>query len=495
MKDLIHLAGMDNVAVALRDIVAGQEVWGEDASVTATTDVPRGHKIALVALPAGADVVKYGASIGHLTADVAAGAWVHTHNLATNLRDEVDYVWQADLAPVTYPKDGRTFAGFRRASGGVGIRNDLYVVPMVGCVNGSADIAVSRLRARHPEGLPFDNVIVCKHPYGCSQLGGDHEATRRILAGVVRHPNAGGVLVFGLGCENNTMDAFRELLGPVDETRVKFLVAQKVDDEIEAAVGLMEQLCEAARGDHREDVPLSELRIGLKCGGSDGFSGVTANPLLGMLSDYLISQGGAAVLSEVPEMFGAETRLMARAANREVFDATVGLINGFKRYFLDAGEPVYENPSPGNRDGGITTLEEKSLGCTQKSGTSAVVDVLPYGGSIRRPGLSLLDGPGNDLVSSSNLAAAGCQMVLFTTGRGTPFGVFVPTIKVSTTSELAAAKPHWIDFDAGQLFVRDRQAVLDDLVDKVVAVASGERTHNEDGGFQELAIFKTGVTL
>jgi len=495
MKDLLHLTKTDNVAVALHDIKAGETASGDGLSLTAGTDVPRGHKLALTRLPAGSPVIKYGAPIGHLTQDVEAGAWVHSHNLATNLAAELDYVYAQDLAPVAHPPDPRTFAGYRRPDGRVGVRNDLYVVPMVGCVNGSAQIAVRTLRQRHPEGLPFDNVIVCEHPYGCSQLGGDHETTRRILADIVAHPNAGGVLVFGLGCENNTMDAFRQLLGPVDEDRVKFLVAQQVADETDAAVALMEQLAEAARPDHREEVPLSELTIGLKCGGSDGFSGVTANPLLGMLSDFLISQGGAAVLTEVPEMFGAETRLMARARDEKTFAAIVGLINGFKRYYLDAGEPVYENPSPGNRAGGITTLEEKSLGCTMKSGTSAVVDVVPYGGRIRQPGLSLLEGPGNDLVSATNLAASGCQMVLFTTGRGTPFGVFVPTLKVSTTSELAAAKPHWIDFDAGRLFTEDAPAVLASLIDRVIAAAGGERTHNETQGFQEIAIFKNGVTL
>jgi len=495
MIDLIRLTPADNVAVAVHALAAGDLATGDGVSITATTDIPRGHKIALGPLEAGQEVIKYGASIGHTTEAIGAGAWVHCHNVATNLDAELTYTYRPNLAPVVHPLVERTFPGYRRANGDVGVRNDLYIVPMVGCVNGIAEIAVKRLRDAHPEGLPFDEVIILKHPYGCSQLGGDHETTRRILADAVRHPNAGGVLVFGLGCENNTMTSFQELLGPVDTDRVKFLVAQKVGDEIAASVELMEQLCRAAADDHREPVPLSALRIGLKCGGSDGFSGITANPLLGMFSDFLISQGGTTVMTEVPEMFGAETRLMNRAADEGIFESIVAMINGFKAYYLASGQPVYENPSPGNHDGGITTLEEKSLGCTQKSGTSAVVDVLGYGERLRRAGLTLLEGPGNDLVSSTNLASSGCQIVLFTTGRGTPFGTYVPTLKVATTTELAQNKPHWIDFDAGRLFTEDRAVVLEAFIDKVLATAGGERAHNETNGFQETAIFKNGVTL
>ena len=495
MNDLIRLSDADNVAVVQRTIATGEQVTGDGIALAAITDVPKGHKIALKALVSGENVIKYGAPIGHLTQDVAPGAWIHVHNMVTNLSDELTYTYEPSLAPVTYPVKNRTFAGYRRADGSVGVRNNLYIVPMVGCVNAIAEAAVAQLRSRHPQGLPFDDVIVLRHPFGCSQLGGDLDSTRQILADAVAHPNTGGALVFGLGCENNTMEGFQRLLGPVDGNRVKFLVAQQVNDEVGAAVDLLEQLCEAARGDHRQDVPLSELRVGLKCGGSDGFSGITANPLLGMFSDFLISQGGATVMSEVPEMFGAETRLMARAENEQVFDGIVDLINGFKRYFMASGQPVYENPSPGNHDGGITTLEEKSLGCTQKSGTSAVVDVLRYGDRLRRPGLSLLDGPGNDLVSSTNLAAAGCQIVLFTTGRGTPFGTFVPTVKVATNNELATTKSHWIDFDASRLFDEGKARVLDDFIDKIIAVASGELAKNEVNQFQEIAIFKNGVTL
>ncbi len=495
MKNLMHLSKYDNVVVALHPIPKGETVSEGDLSVTVNMDIPQGHKIALVDLKKDENVIKYGAPIGHVIKDVRRGDWLHTHNVKTNLNDELEYSYQPDLRPIVYPKDTRTFKGYKRADGKVGIRNDLFIVPTVGCVNGIAELIVKEFKASHPSIKPFDNITILKHPYGCSQMGNDHENTRIVLADAVKHPNAGGVLVFGLGCENNTVDGFKELLGEVDPDRVKFLVAQKVEDEIKTGADLLEEIFQAAKDDKREDFPLSELKIGLKCGGSDGFSGITANPLLGMFSDYLISQNGSTVLTEVPEMFGAEQILMARAENEEVFEDIVHLINDFKRYFLGYGEPVYDNPSPGNKDGGITTLEDKSLGCTQKAGTAKVVDVLKYGDKIKKQGLSLLEGPGNDLVAASNLASADCQLVLFTTGRGTPFGSYVPTMKVATNNEIFNKKQHWMDFNAGRLLTEDKHKVLDDFIDKIIAVASGEETRNEENDFREIAIFKNGVTL
>ncbi len=494
-KDLMQLNEADNVAVALHPIAAEQIVKNGTQTIRVNSDIPQGHKIALVDLKKGENVVKYGAPIGHVTQEVKKGDWLHTHNLKTNLEGELEYSYQPELHTAVYPTDNRTFKGFKRADGKVGIRNDLLIVPTVGCVNGIAEQIVKAFKEKHATIEPFDGITILKHPYGCSQLGDDHEHTRRILADAVKHPNAGGVLVFGLGCENNTVDAFRKLLGKVDTKRVKFLVAQKVSDEIASGVALLEEIYQAAQTDQRVELPLSELKIGLKCGGSDGFSGITANPLLGAFSDYLVSQKGSTVLTEVPEMFGAEHLLMARAKNEVVFDDIVQLINGFKHYFTSYGEPIYENPSPGNKEGGITTLEDKSLGCTQKSGTSAVVDVLHYGEKIRKQGLSLLEGPGNDLVAASNLASADCQLILFTTGRGTPFGTYVPTMKIATNNELYAKKPHWMDFNAGRLLREEKQVVLEDFIDKIIAVASGEKTRNEENDFKELAIFKTGVTL
>lgn len=495
MKNLMHLNKYDNVVVALHPIPKGETVSEGDLSVTVNMEIPQGHKIALVDLKKDENVIKYGAPIGHVIEDVKRGDWLHTHNVKTNLNDELEYSYQPDLRPIVYPKDTRTFKGYKRADGKVGIRNDLFIVPTVGCVNGIAELIVKEFKASHPSIKPFDNITILKHPYGCSQMGNDHENTRIVLADAVKHPNAGGVLVFGLGCENNTVDGFKELLGEVDPDRVKFLVAQKVEDEIKTGADLLEEIFQAAKDDKREDFPLSELKIGLKCGGSDGFSGITANPLLGMFSDYLISQNGSTVLTEVPEMFGAEQILMARAENEEVFEDIVHLINDFKRYFLGYGEPVYDNPSPGNKDGGITTLEDKSLGCTQKAGTAKVVDVLKYGDKIKKQGLSLLEGPGNDLVAASNLASADCQLVLFTTGRGTPFGSYVPTMKVATNNEIFNKKQHWMDFNAGRLLTEDKHKVLDDFIDKIIAVASGEETRNEENDFREIAIFKNGVTL
>lgn len=495
MQRLMKMNARDTVAVALRPVQAGEEIRFEDQTYTARQDIPQGHKMALTDFNDGDTVTKYGYPIGHAITGIAKGEHVHTHNLKTNLVGEETYEYHPDLHPVIYPKRALTFDGYRRRNGKVGIRNDLFIVPTVGCVNGIAEIMIKEFKAKYPDLGSFDNVTVLSHPYGCSQLGDDHKMTRSILLDAVNHPNAGGVLVFGLGCENNIVSEFRSLLGDYDESRIKFLVAQEVGNEVEAGLELLDEIYTAAKDDRREPVPLSELNVGLKCGGSDGFSGITANPLLGAFSDFLISQGGTTVLTEVPEMFGAEKMLMARAESREVYEDIVSLINNFKQYFLSYGEPVYENPSPGNKAGGISTLEDKSLGCTQKAGTAPVVDVLQYGEKLRKKGLSLLQAPGNDLVASSALAAADCQLVLFTTGRGTPFGSFVPTVKVATNNELYANKQHWMDFNAGPLLETPMDEVLEQFIDYLIAVASGQKTRNEQNEVRELAIFKTGVTL
>lgn len=492
---VLKLNPRDTVAVALRPISAGETIEVDDIQVTAEQDIPQGHKIALQPMKEKQDVIKYGYPIGHMLSTAAAGEWLHTHNVKTNLSGELDYTYTPDIHQVHYPKQALTFKGYRRLNGKVGIRNDLFIVPTVGCVNGMAELMLKRFTANHPDLGPFDNITILKHPYGCSQLGTDHENTREVLIDAVKHPNAGGVLVFGLGCENNTVEAFKEKLGEYDPERVKFLIAQDVYDEVESGVALLEELYIAAKEDHRTEIPLAELNVGLKCGGSDGFSGITANPLLGAFSDFLIAQGGNTILTEVPEMFGAEQMLMARAEDEAVFEEIVHLINDFKQYFLNFGEPVYENPSPGNKDGGITTLEDKSLGCTQKAGTAPVVDVLSYGEKLKKQGLSLLQAPGNDLVAASALASSDCHLVLFTTGRGTPFGAYVPTVKVATNSSIFERKGHWMDFNAGTLLEQSMDTVLEQFIQKVIAVASGEPTRNEENDVREVAIFKTGVTL
>lgn len=492
---VLKLNPRDTVAVALRPISAGETIEVDDTQVTAEQDIPQGHKIALQPMKEKQDVIKYGYPIGHMLSTAAAGEWLHTHNVKTNLSGELDYTYTPDIHQVHYPKQALTFKGYRRLNGKVGIRNDLFIVPTVGCVNGMAELMLKRFTANHPDLGPFDNITILKHPYGCSQLGTDHENTREVLIDAVKHPNAGGILVFGLGCENNTVEAFKEKLGEYDPERVKFLIAQDVYDEVESGVALLEELYIAAKEDQRTEIPLAELNVGLKCGGSDGFSGITANPLLGAFSDFLIAQGGSTILTEVPEMFGAEQMLMARAEDEAVFDKIVHLINDFKQYFLNFGEPVYENPSPGNKDGGITTLEDKSLGCTQKAGTAPVVDVLSYGEKLKKQGLSLLQAPGNDLVAASALASSDCHLVLFTTGRGTPFGAYVPTVKVATNSSIFERKGHWMDFNAGTLLEQSMETVLEQFIQKVIAVASGEPTRNEENDVREVAIFKTGVTL
>ncbi|WP_046227700.1 UxaA family hydrolase [Paenibacillus dauci] len=496
MLEMIQINEQDNVVVALRDYQRGETIPAGERQIVLQEDVARGHKIAIETIEPDHNIIKYGYPIGHALQRIPAGSHVHTHNAKTNLTGVEEYRYEPRTFPIPYRMENRTFQGYRRVNGEVGIRNELWIVPTVGCVNGIAEMILKQFQAELDDLAPFENALVLKHSYGCSQLGDDHLHTQTILADAVRHPNAGGVLVLGLGCENNIMEDFKKAIGDYDESRVKFLVSQTVSDEVEAGVELLRQIYQSASQDQREEIPLSELRIGLKCGGSDGLSGITANPLLGKLSDYMAAQGGTTVLTEVPEMFGAEKILMERAADEQVFGKIVHLINDFKQYFLDYKQPVYENPSPGNKAGGITTLEDKSLGCTQKSGMSTVQDVLQYGERLQKRGLNLLSAPGNDLVASSALGAAGCQLVIFTTGRGTPFGSFVPTMKVSTNSPLYANKPHWIDYNAGVLVEETTmEDCLADFIDYIIEVASGRWVNNEKNNFREIAIFKNGVTL
>lgn len=490
---LLRISPEDNVAVALEPLAEGTECGLGESVFSALAEIPRGHKIALSGIAAGEYVIKFGQPIGHALTDIAAGDWVHVHNLKTNLGGTDEYQYQPEIREPASSVTPRTFNGFVRANGDVGIRNEIWIVPTVGCVNRICNA----LASRYPSRPGIDGVHAFTHPYGCSQLGDDHENTRRILACLANHPNAAAVLVVGLGCENNTMAGFKEAIGDCDPARFRFLSVQEAGDEIEEGLKLLDELAVSAAAAKRQPVPLSSLRVGLKCGGSDGFSGITANPVVGAFSDRLIAHGGTSVLTEVPEMFGAETLLMKRCVSRDVFDGCVDMINGFKDYFLRHNQVVYENPSPGNKDGGISTLEEKSLGCTQKGGYGPVVDVLPYGGRLSRPGLNLLNGPGNDIVAVTVLAAAGAHLVLFTTGRGTPLGGPVPTVKISSNSELAARKSQWIDFDAGRLLDgASMDDLADALLDQVVAIAGGEQTTKaEANGFREIAIFKDGVTL
>jgi altronate hydrolase len=495
MMEYIQLHENDNVIVALRNLVPGTVISTGDKEIVLREGIKKGHKIAIKDIAVGEHVIKYGSPIGHAIIDIKEGEHAHTHNTKTNLIGIQEYQYHQKLSKNPYKLENLTFQGYKRKDGNVGIRNELWIVPTVGCVNGVAERMIKLFEKEVGDSNPFENSLVLKHNYGCSQLGDDHENTRKILQNAVLHPNAGGVLVLGLGCENNNLLEFKESLGEYDEKRVKFLSSQEVSNEIEEGFKLLMEIYEEAKNDKRETVPLSELKVGLKCGGSDGLSGITANPLLGRFSDYLVAQGGTTVLTEVPEMFGAETILMERAENEEVFHKTVELINDFKQYFIDNKQPIYENPSPGNKEGGITTLEDKSLGCTQKAGTSTVRDVLKYGEILKEKGLNLLSSPGNDLVASSALAAAGCQLVLFTTGRGTPFGSFVPTMKISTNTALYETKPHWIDYNAGVLLEEESEPVLRDFINYIIRVASGELVNNEKNDFREIAIFKTGVTL
>ena len=497
MQDFLKINDNDNVVVALNTIPAGEKITvsagGGSKTVTAREEIPAGHKMAIVDIPEGGEVIKYGYRIGNAKENITEGSWIHTHNVKTALGDLLEYTYNP--TPVEEKKtEDVTFMGFNRPDGKVGVRNEIWVIPTVGCVNNVAT-AIAKQANAFVKGS-VEEVIAFPHPYGCSQMGDDQEHTRKILADLINHPNAGGVLVLGLGCENSNIDVLKPYIGDYDENRVKFLVCQEHEDEIADSVEIIKGLIEYASRFEREPISVSKLVIGMKCGGSDGLSGITANPLVGRFSDLLISKGGTTILTEVPEMFGAETILMNRCANEELFHQTVDLINDFKNYFKSHNQTIYENPSPGNKKGGISTLEDKSLGCTQQSGSALVKGVLQYGDTVKTPGLNLLSAPGNDLVAATALAAAGAHIVLFTTGRGTPFASPVTTMKIATNSRLAGKKSNWIDFNAGVL-VEDKtmEEETKALFDLVVKTASGRQVCSEAAGFHDMAIFKQGVTL
>lgn len=492
-ETVIRIHPEDNVAVAVEGLKAGQRFHVSSAGFTAQLDIPAGHKVALADIPTGEPVIKYGYAIGRAGADIRRGCWVHSANLKTALDGMRDWQYAPAQAVRPAPTEA-TFHGYARANGDVGIRNEIWIVNTVGCVNKTAERIAA---AANGADAGVDGVYSFPHPFGCSQLGNDLANTQRILAGLVNHPNAAAVLVLGLGCENNHIGAFREAIGACDPDRVLFLNAQDAQDEVEAGLDMIRRLSSYAVLFRRSAQPLGKLKVGLKCGGSDAFSGITANPLLGMFSDWLVAAGGTVLMSEVPEMFGAEQALLNRCADRGVFHRAAAMIEGFQQYYKAHGQPIYENPSPGNKEGGITTLEEKSLGCVQKGGKAIITDVLAYGQRATLPGLNLVSGPGNDMVACTALAAAGAQLVLFTTGRGTPLGGPVPTLKVSSNSEICRRKPHWMDFDAGRLLSGGiADGLCAQLTDLVLRLAQGQaRARNEDNGYREIGIFKDGVFL
>ena len=484
----------DSVVVCLEPKKKGEVIEVDGRTITVNQDTPAGHKVLIKDVAEGENIIKYGYPIGHAMQEMKAGDWVNENNLKTNLSGTLEYTYSPVNEPLSIARENRTFKGYVRKNGDVGIRNEIWIVPTVGCVNGIAERLVKQLRSEINGGV--DAVYAWHHNYGCSQLSEDHENTRKVLRDICLHPNAGAVLVLSLGCENNQPEDFMAMLGDYDKDRIKLLVTQRVDDEMEAGMQILRELYAQASKDVRTEVPVSKLRVGLKCGGSDGFSGITANPLVGEFSDWLVAQSGTSVLTEVPEMFGAETILMNRCTSKELFNQTVSMVNNFKNYFLSHGEPVGENPSPGNKAGGISTLEDKALGCTQKCGKAPVSGVMEYGDRLQNPGLNLLSAPGNDLVASTALASCGCHLVLFTTGRGTPFGTFVPTMKIATNPDLARRKANWIDFSAGQLIEgRTMQELVPEFIDKVLSVASGVPAKNEENDYREISIFKNGVTL
>ena len=493
MKEYIRINDSDNVAVALIPLSKDTTIDLGNGEVTLLQDIPQGHKFALSDLNKGSAVIKYGNQIGIAKEDIAKGSWVHTHNIGTALGDLLEYSY--DPVSATVPKtEERFFRGYKRSDGKVGVRNEIWIIPTVGCMNSVAKAIESQ--AQVLVGGSLESIFAFNHPYGCSQMGDDQENTREILADLIKHPNAGGVLVLGLGCENSNIDVLKPYLGDYDEKRIKFLVGQNSEDEVSDALDILADLADYVKTFRREKCSAQELIIGMKCGGSDGLSGITANPTVGGFSDILIGKGGTTILTEVPEMFGAEQQLMNRCEDETLFSKTVSLINDFKNYFKAHNQTIYENPSPGNKAGGISTLEDKSNGCTQKSGSAPVKGVLKYAEPVSVKGLNLLSAPGNDLVASTALAASGAQIILFTTGRGTPFASPVPTVKISTNNALYEKKKNWIDFNCGTIVETDTvKGLSEKLFEYVLEVASGKEVKSEKAGYHDLAIFKQGVTL
>lgn len=493
VQKYIKIHSDDLVAVALCPLEQGTVCNVDGQEVTLIEDIAQGHKFALKDIKKDQSIIKYGYPIGIAKEDIKQGSWIHTHNMKTGLNDLLTYSYHRNVQELE-PSEKRTFMGYRRKNGKVGVRNEIWIIPTVGCMNNVAT-SIERQAQKYVKGN-VEAICTFTHPYGCSQMGDDQENTRQILADLIQHPNAGGVLVLGLGCENSNIDVLKNYLNDYDTDRVKFLVAQEHEDEIKDSLDIIADLADVVSQDKREEIDASELIIGMKCGGSDGLSGISANPTVGGFSDLLISKGGTTILTEVPEMFGAETILMDRCENEELFNETVDLINNFKEYFKSHNQTIYENPSPGNKKGGISTLEDKSLGCTQKSGKAPVVGVLQYGQCVKNKGLNLLSAPGNDLVAATALAASGAHIVLFTTGRGTPFASPVPTVKISSNSRLYSNKKNWIDFNCGELVEGvSLDTLSNDLFEYVLSVASGKKVKSEEAGFHDMAIFKQGVTL
>jgi len=499
MDALLKIHPLDNVAVCTKALAKGTTVEG----LVLLADIPAGHKVALKQIAANDWIWKYGFPIGKATVAIAPGEHVHTQNLSSGLGEGKAPV-PDEVAPVTHPLASHSapahFMGYRRPDGRAAIRNEIWIINTVACVNGTSERIAARARERWcTPGSPIEAIQAFTHPYGCSQLGDDLGHTRSILAGLARHPNAAAVLVLGLGCENNRMEGFLKVVGEQEPRRIRFFNAQEVSDEIESGLEAMAELVEYASSFTREPIPASELILGMKCGGSDGFSGITANPLVGRIADWLSAQGGTTLLTEVPEMFGAEAVLERRADSPEIREQFCGMVEEFKEYFRRHNEPIYENPSPGNKEGGISTLEEKSLGCVQKGGSAPVREILSYGerATPGLGGLSLIQAPGNDGVSATAMTAAGAHMILFTTGRGTPLGMPVPTLKIASNTDLASRKPGWIDFNAGELLSdgADSQKVTQDLIGLILETAGGKQSRNEINGYREIAIWKKGVTL
>lgn len=488
MNTLLRLHPKDNVALALRPLPSGARVSVEGISLFTRDPIPYGHKVALVSIPKGGRIIKYGYPIGRAVRSISPGEHVHVHNTESGrahgdtarpvIREE------SSLIP-RFPQD--TFLGFRRQDGRVGVRNHVLVMASVHCVNGG----VERI------GREVPGVVALPHIYGCSQLGEDLAQTRRVLEGYVSHPNVGATLIVGLGCEALPT---RELVDGLRDRgyRVELLLLQEIGGS-RAAVRKGKELAAELLGEvgklRPEPVPLSELVVGVECGGSDAWSGVTANPAVGAIADALVAHGGTVILSEVTEFIGAEHILAARAISPEVGKAILRAVARREGVAVEMGVDLRgAQPSPGNMEGGLTTIEEKSLGAIVKGGTTPVREFLGYGERPSARGLVVMDTSGNDLESVTGMVAGGAQVVLFTTGRGTPVGnPIVPVIKISSNTPLYERMRDDLDFDAGSILRGEPPtSVAARLAALLLEVAGGRPTQAEVWGHREFAIEPRG---
>lgn len=495
---IIQLHANDNVVVARTPIPCGTTLTIDHRTFVATQDIPPGHKVAVAEIASSSPVVKYGQIIGYASASIASGDWVHVHNLVAK-RSEFNYDFSTELCPAPTPDRIRTFQGYKRTDGQFGTRNYVALISTVNCSATTARYVAAELAKTDLTPFPnVDGIVPLVHKGGCAMSfgGEDHLQLNRTLAGFATHPNIAACLILGLGCETAQASHLQRehgliqlgshsSLGNVDRPMiVNIQEVGGVRKTVDHVVGILRDLLPAANDVRREPLPVSRLKVALECGGSDGNSGITANPALGVASDLLVAQGGTVILSETPEIYGAEQMLTKRAVNRSVGEKLLERIRWWEDYAQRHNASIDNNPSVGNKLGGLTTIFEKSLGAIAKAGTTPLQAVYRYAEPINEPGFVIMDSPGFDPASVTGKVASGAQIVVFTTGRGSCFGCKPsPTIKVATNTPMFNRMRDDMDIDAGRILDGTSvQAVGEEIFERIIATASGSPTLSESQG-------------